>query len=190
MARRVATTTGRCVCYLPHRRCKNPSMRKPKSIMWNPGSTRKPVQEKQRFSFPPDRHREQQERKNRTLTRKRKTDRKTRDSNKLRWKTKRKATATDVPAQPEKVHRTCIEATTDPSKKWLQTLMQAQVLLRLFCVCFLRRRDASSRAPIARARCKSYLLEPVKAYEKEYGLPTTTGNLNRIWVMIGHRVTS
>jgi hypothetical protein len=30
----------------------------------------------------------------------------------------------------------------------------------------------------------------VKAYEKEYGLPTTTGNLNRIWVMIGHRVTS
>jgi hypothetical protein len=72
MARRVATTTGRCVCYLPHRRCKNPSMRKPKSIRWNPGSTRKPVQEKQTFSFPPDRHREQQERKNKTLTRKRK----------------------------------------------------------------------------------------------------------------------
>jgi hypothetical protein len=27
MARTVATTTGRCVYYLPHRRCKNPSMR-------------------------------------------------------------------------------------------------------------------------------------------------------------------
>jgi hypothetical protein len=37
---------------------------------------------------------------------------------------------------------------------------------------------------------KANQLEPVKAYEKEYGLPTTTGNLNRIWVMIGHRVTS